>query len=527
MKYCKKCGAILKKGYSFCGRCGRKYIDQLKQRPPMNPGSLGEQPLTSLKPNQSLSSASLEPNPSSPSASSKPEPCSLSTSTELPSSISTRESETSTIEPEEKSSLPPVEVAKPSSEITPQDNPHSAVLPIGESSSITATTALDESSENQSSDVQLTLLLESLPVPEPPSVLAEPENQTSTVPLSQENQASPAQPLPASQASPPPPSPMKQTSPVQTPPGSQSSPKPPTPVKTAISKDAAPSKKKSRRKKTQLRVILVVALVCILLVLLVISILMQSASLDEAEGEVLTHNVEVETQDVGAKEEGEGMSGAEPEETDGVEPDEVDGVESAEQEVEVPDIVVVLEDVFGRWLWVHEDRNEEDLAFNLITHYFAADGTGERSINGQRDEFSWGVTPEDVLVLTWTGDYIEKWDITIQRDILLLESKQNDGMKFTYQRVANEGHEELIGRWGWSTNQDWYYLFEMDGYGSRPDSYFLSRDEFIWFLLADGGLILRIGEEAAEQWDFEIDYDMLTLSSRQERGIIFHYIRLE
>jgi len=525
----------LKKGYSFCGRCGRKYVDDLKQRPPMNPGSTKKPSSTSPEPSHS-SVQSTEELPSSASPIPAPQKSRTGPSQAVPLNQVPLEQPS----PMEQVSIP---------QTSPLNHDSSAELsaasqgssvqstPLSQESSVQSTPVSQESSV-QSTSVSQESSVQSTPVSQKSSVQSTPVKQPPSAQSSSVEQSPSVAPSPAREASTTQSSPVEQTSSTQSPvvrqPSSeqsspeepspdqsspeQSSSKQPSPENMAKSKDEVLPEKKTGGIKIQLRVILVVALVCILLVLLVISIFMQSPNLEEAEGEGLPYNVEGGVHEAAIVEDGE-VTGAESEEIDV-------GLEEEEQGIEVLDIVVI-EEALGSWVWLHEDSNEGNLAFSLVTYYFNIDGSGERSINGQYDEFSWGATAEGVLVFIWDDDYFEKWDFTIREDIIILESEQNDGMEFTYRRIATEGHEELVGRWGWSANQYWYYLFEMGGHGSRTDSYFLGRDEFIWFLLADGGLILRIGEEPTEEWDYEINYEMLTLSSRQERGIEFHYIRLE
>ena len=461
MRYCKKCGAILKKGHSFCGRCGRKHDIQLKQHSPVNSQLTGKRSLILTKSEGRWSTTAQKKSPSSVV---KPESISSPTESKVESSLPPLE-----VFPEQ-----PTPVSQSSAKQSATISQSSTKEPIAGSKS----QPVESSSECQFLPEQVLPVRQPLPT------------QSSLESLSLES---------------------KDVEP----------PKKESPSKESSSKES-PSKE-SPKKKPQIRIVLVVAMACLLLVLLVISIFMRISNSNEAEGEVLSGNVDIEINEARAEEERAEESTEEPEESIG--PEELEE-ENGELYAEVPE-TVVLEEVLGKWLWVLEDRNEEDFAFNLMTYYFGDDGSGERSINGQSDVFTWGVTAEGILIFIWPGNYVEKWDFTIQGDELHLESKQNAGMGFIYQRIAIEGQEELIGRWGWNTNHDWYYLFEMDGLGSRTDSNLQGRDEFVWFLLTDGGLIVRIGEESAELWDYEINDNMLTLASRQERGIVFHYIKLD
>jgi len=83
----------------------------------------------------------------------------------------------------------------------------------------------------------------------------------------------------------------------------------------------------------------------------------------------------------------------------------------------------------------------------------------------------------------------------------------------------------LIGIWLWDGNNDWTYVFFADGTGVRglPET----PAEFIWSTPEDDHLMFfnPIDDSIYESWSFIIEDDILTLTSRQEAGVTFNYIR--
>jgi len=81
----------------------------------------------------------------------------------------------------------------------------------------------------------------------------------------------------------------------------------------------------------------------------------------------------------------------------------------------------------------------------------------------------------------------------------------------------------LIGTWAWSRNTEYVYVFESNGEGTRvagPDI-----NTFIWSVTDDGGVTMDIQGALTAEWSYEIDERLLTLSSRQERGLEYVFIK--
>ena len=82
----------------------------------------------------------------------------------------------------------------------------------------------------------------------------------------------------------------------------------------------------------------------------------------------------------------------------------------------------------------------------------------------------------------------------------------------------------LIGVWGWTENEDWTFVFDSDGTGSRGDE--AHTDYFVWAV--NGRNVSMTIPEMVEFWTFEISQDeILTISSRQIEGMTLSYIRLQ
>ena len=80
---------------------------------------------------------------------------------------------------------------------------------------------------------------------------------------------------------------------------------------------------------------------------------------------------------------------------------------------------------------------------------------------------------------------------------------------------------DLVGTWVWDTMEEFEYLFEADGTGSRGSD-FLS-ESFEWEVTR-GELRINVNN-MTERWEAVIESDILTISSLQVDGMIYSYIR--
>jgi len=91
---------------------------------------------------------------------------------------------------------------------------------------------------------------------------------------------------------------------------------------------------------------------------------------------------------------------------------------------------------------------------------------------------------------------------------------------------AQPGDHPLVGRWEWTENTDWHYIFRADGYASRG-----TRggqiDQFRWEIDDDGYVAMTSIDEsfAQQRWAFTINCDRLRLDSRTGNPRTYHYNR--
>ena len=89
---------------------------------------------------------------------------------------------------------------------------------------------------------------------------------------------------------------------------------------------------------------------------------------------------------------------------------------------------------------------------------------------------------------------------------------------------ADMSDHALVGIWEWDDNRIWQYNFSPDGTGTfgYPDE--LRR--FTWSIPEEGHLRISVqGLMGAENWDYIIEGDRLTLSDRQPTGDVYTYTR--
>ena len=88
----------------------------------------------------------------------------------------------------------------------------------------------------------------------------------------------------------------------------------------------------------------------------------------------------------------------------------------------------------------------------------------------------------------------------------------------------------VVGTWGWDQFTDWQYVFNPDGTGHRGQGFGADFWEFTWETRGSQLRINLIGNVPSghirnERWDFTVDGNVLTIESRQERGLTYSYIR--
>ena len=295
-----------------------------------------------------------------------------------------------------------------------------------------------------------------------------------------------------------------------------------------------------KERKTWVPVVIVLAIFALLITVLVIAAFVLVARIRETGEDRSNVAQRIEYELVEEIEEIEEIDAIEEEEVeDSAQEESEEDIDVAEEELEDEDSAVItpgteeselaiMEEFLGTWLWFMDEMDTEVAPVEFYHYYFDEDGTGVRGTDSFRQTFSWSVTADGILKMDVDGSFlVEEWNFTIDNYVLLITSRQVFNMEYTYVRVAIEGAEELIGRWEWDEDENWYYIFEVDGYGSRPGMAF-GRETFAWLITADGGLAISPeGDDGVEMWSYEINDEGLTLISRQVTGMEFSYIRGE
>jgi len=83
----------------------------------------------------------------------------------------------------------------------------------------------------------------------------------------------------------------------------------------------------------------------------------------------------------------------------------------------------------------------------------------------------------------------------------------------------------LVGMWTWDAGDNYLYIFRADGRGSRGTAPSLVQ-RFEWEVYGDNNLSMEFSH-MTELWTYSIDRDVLTIASRQVRGMTYSYIRID
>ena len=298
-------------------------------------------------------------------------------------------------------------------------------------------------------------------------------------------------------------------------PGDQTLPM--APVNPTVESYEEKSQEKKHEGKTWLSNVIIIAIFGLLITVLIVTAFALVSRIGETDREDrgnISQGIEYESDE-------------EIEETDAIEEEtENEGSDVEVSETEDSELAI-MEDFLGTWLWFIDEMDTGVSPEEFYLYYFGEDGTGVRGTGGLRETFSWSVTGDGILKIDVDGWFlVEEWDFLIDNYVLFIRSRQVSNMEYSYVRVATEGVDDLVGRWKWDEDETWYYIFEADGYGSRP-GLVRGREHFAWLVTVDGGLAIASDGEGVEMWSYEIDDEGLTLTSRQVTGMEFSYIRGE
>jgi hypothetical protein len=94
------------------------------------------------------------------------------------------------------------------------------------------------------------------------------------------------------------------------------------------------------------------------------------------------------------------------------------------------------------------------------------------------------------------------------------------------EAISSQRTRELTGTWGWEDDEEWVYIFNANGTGTRglPGG----MDSFLWHVDGDHLIIAGPTLEAphfVESWTYAISGNALTIDSNQAAGVNFRYIR--
>ena len=85
---------------------------------------------------------------------------------------------------------------------------------------------------------------------------------------------------------------------------------------------------------------------------------------------------------------------------------------------------------------------------------------------------------------------------------------------------SGEQNEELVGDWAWDVTTTWFYTFNADGTVVQWPN-----NEFEWETRGDE-LLITMGS-STQRWTWEIENNLLTITSNQVATLQHSYIRMD
>lgn len=175
-------------------------------------------------------------------------------------------------------------------------------------------------------------------------------------------------------------------------------------------------------------------------------------------------------------------------------------------------------DLVGIWVW------EGDFSWRWI---FNDDGTGQRGIVGQRENFTWSARGDNGFRVNVQGYRAENWTFSFDGYLLTID-RRSPAENFSYYRLgAPEGHP-ILGTWAWDEYSYWQYEFNDQGRGIRGEpgntenfNFMLGEDNHILFF---GGFL---GQDYYQSWTFTIRGNTLDMVNRYDRRASFSYDRVD
>lgn len=170
----------------------------------------------------------------------------------------------------------------------------------------------------------------------------------------------------------------------------------------------------------------------------------------------------------------------------------------------------------GSWVW---DSN------TTLVYVFERSGEGTRSADAvQGEAFTWTTNEDGLLSITIEDEGTEEWDYAVDGRVLILTSEHYN-VERTYIRIYVEPEPQngpLVGTWAWDGNPEWTYVFEANGQGVRGTEE--NPEPFEWWTTDDSGVLMHLGLRV-DRWTYTVSGDILTITSRQEAGLAYTFIR--
>ena len=177
---------------------------------------------------------------------------------------------------------------------------------------------------------------------------------------------------------------------------------------------------------------------------------------------------------------------------------------------------------------------------------FLANGTVIITENGARNTVDWMHTGPGAFtadgrqftysisggVLTITDSANDDWVFDRGEDIAIIDGgdvdtdtdeSTDDSNATVNNDVIGISNSDLVGTWEWDSNNDFIYIFNVDGTATRGFS--RSRIDFEWEIIEGSILNMYIGNHT-EQWEAVIENGVLTISNLNDSNV-WSYIRVD
>jgi|GEM_PF-1507672 len=159
-----------------------------------------------------------------------------------------------------------------------------------------------------------------------------------------------------------------------------------------------------------------------------------------------------------------------------------------------------------------------------LVKYFNADGTGFWGFPDEEIHFIWTVDGNNLR--TTYGTILESWAYEVVDDFLFLDSFQfwgeaHDFVKLdAFPETTSLERHPLVGVWHWDLF-DYVRIFDGDGTGY---SGFIGDLQPIRWRASDTNMHITSNEGLSLNWQYQINSDVLTLTSPYHLGLIYSYI---